>query len=209
MFKGMLCFWSLIYPLISVYLVPSFSKNKLHFCVVLACGGGGYRKRLLYAVTLRIAKWSFCGRGLELSGRDIALQARGLQFHSHHCWTNKNRHLVLSSSKRMSKVTTWDVNGFLVNSYLQTEGLKTLWELQPPTKGSTVFLGGCGFSPTHFSDLWKVEAACVQGSQGHLVVYVSAVFGTAGSSVFIFAACGNLGRVYLKYIIPSKGLAVP
>lgn len=68
---------------------------------------------------------------------------------------------------------------------------------------------GLRLSPTHLSDLWNVEAGSVQGSQGHLAVYMSALFGKAGSSVFIFVAWGNLGRVYLKYIILSKGLAVP
>lgn len=68
---------------------------------------------------------------------------------------------------------------------------------------------GLRLSPTHLGDLWNVEAGRVQGSQGHLAVYTSALFGKAGSSVFIFVAWGNLGRVYLKYIILSKGLAVP
>lgn len=133
-----------------VHPASSFFKNKLHFCVVLACGGGGCRKRLLYAVTLKTARWSVCGPGLDLSGRVLTSQARGPNSIPSTVEHIKIDIFLVSSSKRMSKVTTWDVK--LVNSYLKAEGLKTLWELQPPTKGSTVFLGGCGCLP-HISGI--------------------------------------------------------
>lgn len=99
----------------------------------------------------------------------------------------------------MSQVTTRNVKVFLANSYLKAKSLKSLWELQPPTKGSTVQKPwGLRPSPTGFNDPWKVEAACVPGSQGLQAVYTGTLLGKTGSSVCYFVAWGTLDHVYLK-----------